>query len=160
MKKLSALIFVFLLVFPSIVYSETYRDPFKSLLLEKQKETTGDQSVGLPSLDLTVQGVLWGGEFPQAIINQSVYREGDKLKEFLDAVVYKIEKQTVSILYGGRIYKIVVVSAQTAIEVAKTAKTDVEEPQKIEDLGKIETKSDAAELKKIVNNDEIKKEER
>lgn len=101
----------------SLAYSQgKYKDPFASLLPQEVKETeTVDRKPGekravvaeteepLPSLVL--QGVLWGGDFPQVIIEGDVYRVGDKLKN-LDARIFKIEKNTVFISYGAKIYKI------------------------------------------------------
>jgi len=54
-------------------------------------------------LDVSVEGILWGGSVPQAIINGDVYREGDTLKT-LDARILKIQDGVLNILYGGKVF--------------------------------------------------------
>lgn len=52
---------------------------------------------------LLIQGVFWGGGFPQAIIAGEIYKEGDKLKN-IDAEVAFINEGKVKIRYGGRLF--------------------------------------------------------
>jgi hypothetical protein len=53
------------------------RDPFDAYLKEEQgyQQTSTAAPVELPAL--TIQGVIWGAKFPQAIINNKVVKVGD-----------------------------------------------------------------------------------
>jgi len=109
MKKVFTLILVFL-VSSSLSYPQSrYKDPFESLLPEKvkeeekiQEEIIGGTEEPLPSM--AVQGILWGSDLPQVIIDGEVYKVGDRLKD-IDAQVFKIEKGVVFISYGEKIYR-------------------------------------------------------
>jgi len=109
MKKISILILVFL-GFLNFSYSESrYKNPFKSLFVqeameeeEKQEGIISEIEETLP--DMSVQGILSGGNFPQVIIDEEVYKAGDKLKN-IDAQVFRIEKGVVFISYGEKIYR-------------------------------------------------------
>ncbi|MBU2103352.1 MAG: hypothetical protein ABH865_07780 [Candidatus Omnitrophota bacterium] len=93
------------------VYAEDqaaeYRDPFESVLPEETGPGTGGQESGeeitLPSI--TVEGIIFGVKMPQAIVDGDVYREGDTLKS-VDAKIFKIEKNVVSLQYKGKIFEI------------------------------------------------------
>ena len=109
MKK----IFIFTVAFLSLVsfsYSQSgYKDPFESLLPQEveemgegQKEIISEGEGSFPSI--VIQGILWGGDFSQVIIDGEVYKNGDKLKN-IDARVFKIEKGMVLIYYGEKIYR-------------------------------------------------------
>ena len=106
-------IFIFILVslaFSGLSYSQgRYKDPFESLLPqeikeeeERQEEIISEIEDSLPSM--VVQGILWGNDFPQVIIDGEVYKSGDRLKN-VDAQVFKIEKGAVFISYGEKIYR-------------------------------------------------------
>jgi hypothetical protein len=78
--------------------AELLRDPFLNPFAEKKvvKEETGEPTKPLPSL--TVQGVIWGGLFPQAIINNRVVKEGDNIDGVL---ISKISQEGITASYGG-----------------------------------------------------------
>ena len=110
MKKISILILVFLGL-SNFSYPESrYKDPFEPLLPQEVKEEEKRQEEIISKIeetfpDMIVQGILWGGNFPQVIIDGEVYKVGDKLKN-LNAQVFRIEKGAVFISYGEKIYKI------------------------------------------------------
>ena len=52
---------------------------------------------------LTVEGVVWGGNFPQAIINHRVVEVGDTLE---GVQITRIDKEGIVIAYSGGVYKI------------------------------------------------------
>lgn len=53
--------------------------------------------------DLAVQGIIWGGNVPCAIINNKVVKEG----ESIDGVkLIKIEKENIEVLYQGWNYSL------------------------------------------------------
>ncbi len=87
-----------------------YKDPFEPLLPERQKveevkteEIDDEVEKTLPPIVL--QGVLWGSDTPQAIIDGEVYKIGDKLQD-VDAKLFKVDKNVVFISYGEKIYEI------------------------------------------------------
>ncbi|MBD3264832.1 MAG: hypothetical protein GF375_06995 [Candidatus Omnitrophica bacterium] len=104
--------FILFILFSSAVFAQQqgYKDPFEPLVLtdeaKEKKKTEGttpeEEKAFLNSVNL--EGVLWGGDDPQAIISGEVYRVGDKLKS-IDAKVFKIEGNTVVISYGEKIYE-------------------------------------------------------
>ncbi len=55
----------------------------------------------LPSL--TVQGVIWGGAVPCAIINNQVLKQGDSIAE---VKIIKIKKESIEVLYKGGNYSL------------------------------------------------------
>jgi len=77
------------------------RDPFKQVDLgEKPEEEIAFKPAEVESEfpNLTVQGVIWGGIFPQAVINNQVVKAGDTI----DGVIIKeINKEGVTVLFLG-----------------------------------------------------------
>lgn len=86
------------------------RDPFIEYLgVEQTEVVTGAQKEleaampeePLPSL--TIQGIVWGGNMPQAIINNKVVEIGDAL----DGVrIVDINQEGVTVFYGSRQYNL------------------------------------------------------
>lgn len=80
------------------------RDPFqffKMKIEEKPKEQVTEEekaeAVSLPGL--TIQGIVWGGNFPQAIINNKVVKIGDTVE---GAQIIDIKKDGVTVYFGNR----------------------------------------------------------
>lgn len=72
--------------------------------VEKKKESreeTEESETFNPSTPLIVQGVVWGGAMPQAIINNRVTNIGDVIE---GAKVIDISKKGVILLYKDRKY--------------------------------------------------------
>ncbi|MFC1675285.1 hypothetical protein ACFL1K_05325 [Candidatus Omnitrophota bacterium] len=87
----------------SVGYSaQELRDPFdeyKSVESASKGPEEKEREVSPPSL--TVQGVIWGAGFPQAIINEKVVKVGDSV----DGVrIVDIEKDMVHFLYYDTLY--------------------------------------------------------
>lgn len=88
---------------PAVYSGADYESPFKSCL--PGKEETDEQPLpeeeawSAPSF--TVQGVVWGGAFPQAIIDENVVKVGDKIKE---AEVLEINKDKIKLFYKGKAF--------------------------------------------------------
>mgnify|MGYP001561456780 CR=1 FL=1 len=59
--------------------SEDLRDPFQEEKIEI-KEQPQEQIETKPLPPLQIQGIVWGGSFPQAIINNKVVRVGDTIE--------------------------------------------------------------------------------
>lgn len=82
-------------------------EPFDSLLPEPTEKPGGgpvSSKVNVAPPQISVEGVLWGNDSPQTIIDGDVYKVGDTLKR-VDAKVYKIEKNKVFIFYSGRLFE-------------------------------------------------------
>lgn len=98
MNKLSIVFLIILFIFLTAVnygYSEVkylgdqYRDPLKSVLPQSPKKR--------PSLELNVQGIIWGSDTPSAIINGEVMNVGDTIQ---GAKIVKINKKGIVVSVG------------------------------------------------------------
>ena len=93
------------------------RDPFREYVEEQKVESAAPgvpriaivENVSLPEV-LTVQGIMWGGRFPQAIINNKVVRKGDSLG---DVRVLEISKDGVKLFYRSRNFLLPAPAADT-----------------------------------------------
>ncbi len=91
---------------PKVEYqAEGLRDPFQMPISDKavQEETTQAPEREIPPPSLSVQGVIWGGNFPQAIINNRVLKLGDTIE---GARIVSIDKNVVIIFFQGRQYNL------------------------------------------------------
>jgi len=82
--------------------AEDLRDPFQEEKIEIE-EAPEAQIEARPLPELQIQGIVWGGAFPQAIINNKVVKIGDKIDE---VVVIDIAKSGVTILFEKRKYNL------------------------------------------------------
>ncbi|MFH0827304.1 MAG: hypothetical protein V1923_05430 [Candidatus Omnitrophota bacterium] len=92
------------------------RDPFQGTAVRKDiKGPTGPTDVKIsakakrPLPLLAIQGVVWGGNFPQAIIENRVVKVGDliKLGQAQEAAkIIGIDQEGVLILFEGQSYKL------------------------------------------------------
>lgn len=88
-----------------IEYSaEGLRDPFEPYIKKEEKtpeaiRAQAQEAVSIAPPSLTIQGIIWGGSFNQAIINNKVVKEGDTIE---GTQIIKIEKNGITVLYGGR----------------------------------------------------------
>lgn len=87
-----------------------FRNPFRSILPEKiiEKETIKiakpEPEVVIKPPEIVIQGIVWGGEFPQAIINGKVMKEGDLLTGPEAVTILEIRPEEVVILYKNKIF--------------------------------------------------------
>jgi len=96
-------------------HAEGIRDPFKPLKIELEEATSEEETTQtLP--DLKIQGVVWGGSLPQAIINNKVVKVGDTIEK---AKVIDINKDGITVLFSGRKYNIYSPAAADLQEVKK-----------------------------------------
>lgn len=94
----------------SAVYtSDSRRDPFEDYLSPKVKTkkglkpVTAEEEKPKPLPTFTIQGIIWEGIIPMAIINDNVVKVGDVLE---GARIIGIDKEGVNFLYYGREYKL------------------------------------------------------
>jgi hypothetical protein len=87
-----------------------FRNPFKSVLPEKiieektVKITKPAAAVEIMPPEVAIQGIVWGGEFPQAIINGKVLKEGDVLTGPEPITILEIRPKEVVIFYKNKIF--------------------------------------------------------
>ena len=79
--------------------SEGLRDPFQEEKIEIEEEPV--QTKPLPALQ--IQGIVWGGTFPQAIINNKVARVGDTIE---GVRITDINKNGVIVFFENRQYNL------------------------------------------------------
>jgi len=98
----------------NVVYEAgNLRDPFQA---PAEEEIVSSQNIpGTPSKQganklteihppsLAIQGLVWGGSFPQAIINNKVVKTGDKIG---DCIIVGIDKDGVIVSSGGKEFKL------------------------------------------------------
>lgn len=88
------------------------RDPFISVLPEKRAreelkvpEATIVEAMVSPP-DISIQGIVWGGKFPQVIINGQVMKEGQVLPGPAAITILSIKAKEVSVLFRGKIFNL------------------------------------------------------
>lgn len=88
---------------PKVEYNaDNFKDPFSggAQLTGAPTEVSAEQ-VSLP--ELTVQGVVWGGKFPEAIMNNKVVKTGDTIE---GVRVISIDKDGVTVFFEGKQVKV------------------------------------------------------
>jgi len=107
MKLMKIAFLILFLLLPILLYSaDDYRNPFESLLPKEEAREGVEEAV--EPLTIVIQGVLWGNQTPQVIIDGDVYKVGDKLKSLDDATVFRITNNVVFITHGDKIHKMTV----------------------------------------------------
>jgi len=91
---------------PNIEYKATgLRDPFEEPFVKKGEadEKAVAKVFAAPPPVLIVQGLIWGGGIPQAIINDNVVKLGDTIQ---GAKIINITKDGVIVLFEGMQYNL------------------------------------------------------
>jgi hypothetical protein len=96
---------------PNVIYkAEGLKDPFQNPIMEGvTKPVAGSGALGGfgviegPPPPLTVQGLIWGGFLPQAIVNNKIVKVGDTID---GANIISIDKNGVTVLFQEREYKL------------------------------------------------------
>lgn len=103
---------------PQIEYKvQGLRDPFEPLVREERKDTKVVSAVEVKPLpSLTVQGMIWGGVMPQAIINNKIVKVGDTIE---GVKIKSINKEGVTVLFANKEHKL-----STSLELQKGSKKD------------------------------------
>ncbi len=76
-------------------------DPLKDLFqfyLYKVCMVTPEEKIDIPLPTLTIEGIIWNSDMPQAIIDGKVVRIGDVVK---DVEIVGIEKRGIIVVYNG-----------------------------------------------------------
>ncbi len=103
------------IVRPNVEYkAQGLRNPFEQPALVSEPDNVEGGIIIKPEAgelaQLTVQGIIWGGNLPQAIINNKVVKVGDVLE---GAEIVDINKEGVTVLFAGIDYKLTTLSAIT-----------------------------------------------
>ena len=83
------------------------KDPFEDALPKPDKPVkpitgpVGPAAATLPAME--VQGLVWGGSMPQAIIDGQVLKVGDTIK---NVEILEINKDGIKVLYNSKLYKL------------------------------------------------------
>ena len=86
-----------LIVRPRVEYgAQGFKDPFRGYR-KKTVDGVDTKSITLPSL--VIQGVVWGSETPQAIINNKVVKPGDTIE---NVHIVDITKKGIDVMFEGR----------------------------------------------------------
>ena len=93
-----------IIVRPDIEYaSENLRDPFRGFIEERVTAVKEEEKAEIPLPSLNVQGIIWGGKFPQAIINHRVVKVEDTIE---GARIIDINKDGVTVFFNNRKYNL------------------------------------------------------
>lgn len=107
---------------PNMTYNASdLRDPFQTYIVEEEPEDIARETPNVfqgreaekraPSL--IIQGIVWGGNFPQAIINNKVVKRGETIE---GAFIKEIDKEGVTLIFEGRKYKLPVSALKNSPE--------------------------------------------
>lgn len=92
---------------PNLEYkADGLRDPFEGYIAKKEERKVSEvptQEVSVSPPTLTVQGIIWGGLFPQAIINNKVVKVGDTIE---GAQIMDIKKEGIVVSFKNRQYNL------------------------------------------------------
>lgn len=89
---------------PGIEYkAENLPDPFIDFQAEEKKGETRKTEKLKPLPSLVVQGMIWGGNLPQAIINNKVLTIGDAIE---GVKIKSIDKEGISVIFENQLYKL------------------------------------------------------
>jgi len=95
--------------------SEGLKDPFQEEEIEIEEEPAAQ--IGTESLPpVQIQGIVWGGGFPQAIINNKVMRVGDTIE---GVRITDINKNGVTVFFGNRKHTLSVSSPASSQDLGK-----------------------------------------
>ena len=82
------------------------RDPFEGYIVRPESLISAGEApsseVPFNPPELTIQGITWGGAYPQVIIDNQVYRVGETVKE---VKIINISRDGLILSYQNRQYK-------------------------------------------------------
>ena len=86
---------------PVVAYTaESYKDPFQGVVIEEPETETGNKSIEPINLpNLKIQGIIWGTNTPQAIINNKVVKAGSTIN---DVTIIEITSTEIIISYKNQ----------------------------------------------------------
>lgn len=111
---------------PNLEYkSEKLPDPFRKQFEEvaaaaeapvsREEGYSNELSAELRD-SFAIQGIIWGGRFPQAIMNNKVVKVGD---EVMGARIIEINPNGISVLFEDRVYNVTLSTLDKLLEGSK-----------------------------------------
>lgn len=98
---------------PAEYTSVQLRDPFEAYVTKEEAPVSPaqlqEEIVSLP--ELNIQGITWGGRFPQAIVNNRVLRQGDEID---GAQIVQIKSNAIIFRFKNREFTLASPAAGTA----------------------------------------------
>ncbi len=92
---------------PEVSYGAmNLRDPFESPMLSESEINGPQETIGTPDvlpMPLTVQGIIWGSNLLQAIINNKVVKVGETID---GAKVISIDKDFITVFAANKQFKL------------------------------------------------------
>ncbi len=92
---------------PKVEYkAEVLKDPFRGFRKKETKKintVSESKTTAKPLPALTVQGIVWGGQTPQAIINNKVVKVGDTIE---NVEIIDITKNGVDVFFEDQEYNL------------------------------------------------------
>jgi len=104
--------------------AEVLDDPFIDYKAEQSQQGEQKPEELKPLPPLTVQGMIWGGSFSQAIINNKVLKVGDTIE---GVQIKEINKEGIDVIYEKQLYKI---ASPASTNYGKFTKVKKEEAKK------------------------------
>ena len=83
--------------------AENLSDPFFDYKAEKMENEARKPVELKPLPPLNVLGMIWGGNFPQAIINNRIVKLGDTVE---GVRIKEINKDGITVIYNEQVYKL------------------------------------------------------
>jgi hypothetical protein len=77
------------------------RDPFQTYIEEERRGAKAQETEEAKLPSLKVQGIIWGGSLPQAIVNNKVVKAGDIIE---GVRIVEIKKDGIILFFSGRQY--------------------------------------------------------
>ncbi len=105
------------------------KDPFRKAVGKEAEAKKEEVVVPIvkperPLPQFTVQGIFWGGRYPQAIIDDVVVKVGDTVKE---AVIVDISRDGITVSFDNKLHTIAapgIVKMETLLESSKGGKDE------------------------------------
>ncbi|MFH0827791.1 MAG: hypothetical protein V1919_01330 [Candidatus Omnitrophota bacterium] len=106
---------------PEVSYGAmNLRDPFESPMLSESKTNGSQENIGTPDvlpIPLTVQGIIWGSDLLQAIINNKVVKVGETID---GAKIISIEKDFITVFAVNKQFKLLSPALTPAVKKTNT----------------------------------------
>lgn len=86
--------------------AENLRDPFQDYFIKEpensdQPEIPGSTTEIIKPPKLQIQGIFWGANFPQAIVNKMIVKEGDTIE---GVKILRIQKEGLTLFFANTEY--------------------------------------------------------
>jgi len=117
--------------------AEGLKDPFRARIRKNEQpvvETKKDEKVDKPLPNVTIEGIMWGGKFPQVIVNGQVAKAGDTIvvggPNAEDKVrVETINKDGITVSFNNRTYDVLSPTQASLAHIARKAKGGTDEKE-------------------------------